>query len=74
MPNLYIMAGPNGVGKTTAAHTLLPEVLNVWEFVNADEIARGLSPFKPDSVAFEAGRIMLQRMDHLRALMLILLC
>lgn len=74
MPNLYIMAGPNGAGKTTAAYTLLPEVLNVWEFVNADEIARGLSPFKPDSVAFEAERIMLQRMDHLRALMLILLC
>ncbi len=65
MPNLYIMAGPNGAGKTTAAYTLLPEVLNVWEFVNADEIARGLSPFKPDSVAFEAGRIMLQRIEHL---------
>ncbi|AUD02660.1 zeta toxin [Spirosoma pollinicola] len=65
MPNLYIMAGPNGAGKTTAAYTLLPEVLDVWEFVNADEIARGLSPFKPDSVAFEAGRIMLQRVDHL---------
>lgn len=59
------MAGPNGAGKTTAAYTLLPEVLNVWEFVNADEIARGLSPFKPDSVAFEAGRIMLQRIEHL---------
>jgi predicted ABC-type ATPase len=65
MPNLYIIAGPNGAGKTTAAYTLLPEVLNVWEFVNADEIARGLSPFKPDSVAFEAGRIMLQRIEHL---------
>ena len=49
------MAGPNGAGKTTTAYTLLPEMLNVWEFVNADEIARGLSPFKPDSVAFEAG-------------------
>lgn len=40
MPNLYIMAGPNGAGKTTAAYTLLPEVLNVWEFVNADEPGR----------------------------------
>lgn len=59
------MAGPNGAGKTTAAYTLLPEILNVWEFVNADEIARGLSPFQPDSVAFEAGRIMLQRIDFL---------
>lgn len=65
MPNLYIMAGPNGAGKTTTAYTLLPEILNVWEFVNADEIARGLSPFKVDSVAFEAGRIMLQRIDYL---------
>lgn len=65
MPNLYIIAGPNGAGKTTAAYTLLPEILNVWEFVNADEIARGLSPFQPDSVAFEAGRIMLQRIDFL---------
>ncbi len=59
------MAGPNGAGKTTAAYTLLPEILNIWEFVNADEIARGLSPFQPDSVAFEAGRIMLQRIDFL---------
>ena len=65
MPNLYIMAGPNGAGKTTTAYTLLPEILSVWEFVNADEIARGLSPFQPDSVAFEAGRIMLQRIDFL---------
>ncbi|WP_245859508.1 hypothetical protein [Spirosoma aerolatum] len=59
MPNLYILARPNGAGKTTTAYTLLPEILNVWEFVNADEIARGLSPFRPDSEAFEAGRIML---------------
>ncbi|GAB4028498.1 zeta toxin family protein [Spirosoma gilvum] len=65
MPNLYILAGPNGAGKTTTAYSLLPEILNVWEFVNADEIARGLSPFRPDSVAFEAGRIMLQRIDSL---------
>ncbi|GAB3493047.1 hypothetical protein GCM10027341_07870 [Spirosoma knui] len=63
MPDLYILAGPNREEKTTAAYTLLPEVLNVVEFVNADEIARGLSPFSPDSVAFEAGRIMLQRID-----------
>ena len=65
MPNLYILAGPNGAGKTTAAYTLLPEVLSVVEFVNADEIARGLSPFNVESVAFEAGRIMLQRIDFL---------
>ena len=65
MPNLYILAGCNGAGKTTAAYTLLPEVLGVFEFVNADEIARGLSPFNSDSVAFEAGRLMLQRIEYL---------
>ena len=65
MPNLYLLAGCNGAGKTTAAYTLLPEILGVFEFVNADEIARGLSPFNPDSVAFEAGRLMLKRIDHL---------
>lgn len=67
MPNLYIIAGPNGAGKTTAAYTLLPEVMETKEFVNADEIARGLSPFNVESVAFEAGRIMLQRIEQLMA-------
>jgi len=43
--NLYIIAGCNGAGKTTASFTLLPEILECKEFVNADEIARGLSPF-----------------------------
>ncbi len=47
MPNLYIIAGCNGAGKTTASFTVLPEMLDCHEFVNADEIARGLSPFKP---------------------------
>ena len=64
-PNLYIIAGCNGAGKTTASFTILPEILNCKEFVNADEIAKGLSPFQPEKVAFEAGRIMLQRVDHL---------
>ncbi len=44
MPTLYIIAGPNGAGKTTAAYTFLPEILQVKEFVNADEIAKGISP------------------------------
>jgi predicted ABC-type ATPase len=61
MPNLYIIAGPNGAGKTTASKTVLPEMLNCYQFVNADEIARGLSPFAPESVSFQAGRIMLNR-------------
>jgi predicted ABC-type ATPase len=45
MPQLFIIAGCNGAGKTTASFTLLPEVLGIQEYVNADEIARGLSPF-----------------------------
>ena len=64
-PNLYIIAGPNGAGKTTASFILLPEVLHCPNFVNADEIARGLSPFAPELVTFQAGRIMLQRIDEL---------
>ena len=63
--NLYIIAGCNGAGKTTASFTVLPEILNCYEFVNADEIAKGLSPFRPENVAFEAGRIMLHRIDEL---------
>lgn len=63
--NLYVIAGCNGAGKTTASFTILPEILECKEFVNADEIAKGLSPFQPDKVAFEAGRIMLNRIDEL---------
>ncbi len=63
--NLYIIAGCNGAGKTTASFTILPEILDCKEFVNADEIARGLSPFQPEKVAFNAGRIMLKRIDEL---------
>jgi predicted ABC-type ATPase len=65
MPNLYIIAGCNGAGKTTASYTVLPEMLNCREFVNADEIAKGLSPFQPEKVSFEAGRIMLHRIKEL---------
>lgn len=63
--NLYIIAGCNGAGKTTASFTILPEVLGCREFVNADEIAKGLSPFQPETVAFQAGRIMLGRIREL---------
>ena len=65
MPALYIIAGCNGAGKTTAAYYLLPNVFNTVEFVNADEIARGLSPFNVEGVAFQAGRIMLLRLEYL---------
>jgi predicted ABC-type ATPase len=61
MPNLYVIAGCNGAGKTTASYTILPEMLNCQEFINADEIAKGLSPFSPDRAAIEAGRIMLTK-------------
>lgn len=65
MPNLYIIAGCNGAGKTTASFTILPEMLNCDDFINADEIARGLSPLNPDKAAIEAGRIMLSKIDRL---------
>lgn len=65
MSNLYLISGCNGAGKTTASFTILPEMLGCREFVNTDEIARGLSPFQPEKVAVEAGRIMLQRIEYL---------
>ena len=65
MPTLFIIAGCNGAGKTTAVNTILPEILNCREFVNADNIAFGLSPFNMESVALQAGRIMLSRIQEL---------
>lgn len=62
---IYIIAGCNGAGKTTASFNMLPSILRCREFVNADEIARGISPFQPDKVAFEAGRIMIERINEL---------
>lgn len=50
MPKLYIISGCNGAGKTTASYTVLPDMLNCKEFVNADEIAKELSPFNAESV------------------------
>lgn len=63
--HLYIIAGCNGAGKTTASNTILPKSLLVKEFVNADEIAKGLSPFHPEGMAIEAGRLMLKRIGDL---------
>jgi len=65
MPNLYIIAGCNGAGKTTASYTILPEILDCREFVNADNIAAGLSPFNPENLAIQAGKIMLRRIREL---------
>lgn len=67
MKKLYIIAGCNGAGKTTASYTILPEILDCKEFVNADEIAKGISPFQPEKAGIEAGRLMLKRINKLLA-------
>jgi predicted ABC-type ATPase len=64
-PIVYILAGPNGAGKSTFARLFLPEYADCKEFVNADLIAAGLSPFNPESLAIEAGRLMLERIEIL---------
>ena len=63
--NLYVIAGCNGAGKTTASVTVLPEMLKCREFVNADEIAAGISPFNPEGVAIQSGRLMIDRIIQL---------
>lgn len=63
---IHIIAGPNGVGKTSHARiTLLPDFLQSNEFVNADEIAKILSPENPNRSAIDAGRLMLNRLEFL---------
>ncbi len=62
-----MIAGPNGAGKSTAAPFLLKQALGIPDFVNADQIAAGLSAYAPETVAFEAGRIMLKRLQALAA-------
>ena len=64
-PHLYIIAGPNGAGKTTFARQFLPRYADCREFVNADLIASGLSPFAPETAAFRAGRLMLEQIRTL---------
>lgn len=65
MNHLYIISGPNGAGKTTASFTILPDILDCKAFVNADQIAFGLSPFDPDKVAIQAGKLMISRINEL---------
>jgi predicted ABC-type ATPase len=62
MKEIVLLGGPNGAGKTTAARVLLPEFLRLGEFLNADEIARRLSPGNPEGAAFAAGRELILRM------------
>ncbi len=59
MKNVYIIAGPNGSGKTTFAKLFLPEFVNCPNFVNADLIAQGLAPFQPKAAAIQAGKLVL---------------
>ena len=63
-PNIYIVAGPNGVGKTTFMEEFLPNYADCLHFVNADLIAAGLSPFSPQSVAIKAGKLVLEEIER----------
>jgi len=63
-PTCYVIAGPNGAGKTTFAMRYLPNVAHCAEFVNADAIARGLSPFNEAAVQMQAGRIFSRRINE----------
>jgi len=66
-PTIYLIAGCNGAGKTTFAREFLPTEVKCLRFLNADEIARGLSPFNPGASAVKAGRLLLQEVhDSLR--------
>lgn len=65
MPNLYIVGGANGSGKTTVALSFLPNLMDCFEYVNADIIAAQISPLHPESAAILAGRLMLERLQAL---------
>ena len=65
MPNLYIISGCNGSGKTTASYTVLPEMLGCSQFVNSDEFAKSFSPFNPADASISAGRFMLLKIRYL---------
>jgi predicted ABC-type ATPase len=61
VPSLYVIAGPNGAGKTTFIKRFAPRELALLDFINADEIARGLAPLAPQRELLEAGRLVLER-------------
>jgi predicted ABC-type ATPase len=65
--NVYLIAGANGSGKTTFAREFLPQFVHCREFLNADLMAEGLSPFEPETAAFRAGRLLLERIKELAA-------
>ena len=62
-PQLYIIAGPNGAGKTTWAETFLPEYAECTDFLNADMIAKGFSPFAPEKFAYSSGKMLLEQIE-----------
>jgi predicted ABC-type ATPase len=64
-PTVYVIAGPNGAGKTTFASQFLPDFVKCREFLNADLIAAGLSPFAPETQNLRAGRLLLERIGEL---------
>ena len=64
IPNVYIIAGPNGSGKTTFAREFLPQYARCRNFVNADLIASGLAPFEPRTAGIKAGKLALQQIDE----------
>lgn len=67
-PTVYVVAGPNGAGKTTFATQFLPHFAHCQEFLNADLIAAGLSPFAPETQSIRAGRLLLTRIRELTAI------
>jgi predicted ABC-type ATPase len=62
---IFIIAGPNGAGKTTNALTMFPDLPIIYEFLNADEIAKGLAPLHPESVSLTASKLMIKRLREL---------
>jgi len=60
----FVVAGPNGAGKTTFAESYLPNEAGCFNFINADLIAAGISPLRPELAGLEAGRILLRKMDE----------
>jgi predicted ABC-type ATPase len=64
--SVYIIAGPNGAGKTPFAREFLPNYVECKNFINADLIAQGVSPFSREAIAFRAGRLMLGEISSTR--------
>ena len=64
-PRILMIAGPNGAGKTTVTPRILKRAYAIAEWVNADVIAQGLSGLQPEAAAWQAGRVMIDRLREL---------